>query len=58
MTESQIVYNSAVKQLAHHEDRLAKLRHGLRELKLEAAAQTCTTATATAPAPRSPSSRG
>jgi hypothetical protein len=33
------VYESAVKQMAHNEDRLAKLRHGLRELKIEAASQ-------------------
>lgn len=39
MPDTTNVYASAVKQLAHHEDRLAKLRHGLRELKIEAAAQ-------------------
>jgi hypothetical protein len=36
MTE-HVVYESAVKQMAHNEDKLAKLRHGLRELKIEAA---------------------
>lgn len=39
MTESSVVYESAVRQLSHHEDRLAKIRHGLRELKADAAAQ-------------------